>query len=111
MAAVTHRIFDDLSGGNFMKATLHNLDSFYATSLSVRAPNFDFIVGKYADNGLAETKEELSSYFAEYRKRAGAAWVLHRVVGGGQAVFRRYVRKDSPFYELAADAYRRALRT
>jgi hypothetical protein len=111
MAAVTHRVFDDLSGSNFMKTTLHNLDTFYATRFSLHAQNFDFIVGKFADNGRAESRRELDDYFAEYRKRAGADWIVHRLMSGGQTVFRRYVRKESPLYRVARDVYTSVLRS
>jgi len=30
MTAVTYRVFDDLLGSNFMKATLHNVESLYS---------------------------------------------------------------------------------
>jgi hypothetical protein len=104
MTAVTYKVFDDLLGGNFMKATLHNVDSLYS-------PNFNYVVGKYGDNGCAETKTELKAYLAEYRKRCGAVdWVLHHLVGEGGALFRRYVRKESRFYTLAHDVYSRVLR-
>lgn len=102
MTAVTHRVFDDLILGAFMKIIPHNVD-FYQ--------NFGYFVGKYADNGCAETRNELKSYFAEYRKRSGADWILHHLMHDGHTLFRRYVRKDSKFYTLAQDVYRRALRS
>jgi hypothetical protein len=103
MIAVTCSVFDDLLGGNFMKTTLHNVQSLYD-------PNFTYLVAKYADNGCAETKSELKAYLAEYRRRAGADWLLHHLVREGQTLFRRYVRKDSKFYTLGSDIYRTALR-
>jgi hypothetical protein len=104
MVAVTNKVFDDLLGGNFMKTILHNIDSLYS-------PNFNYIVGKFADNGCAETKAEIKAYLAEYRSRCGTAdWVLHHLVSGGGAMFRRYVSKESKFYTLARDAYVKVLR-
>ena len=104
MAAVTHKVFDDLLGGNFMKTVLHNIDSLYS-------PNFNYIVAKFADNGCAETKAEIKAYLAEYRKRCGTVdWVLHHLVSEGGALFRGYVSKESKFYTLARDAYMRVLR-
>ncbi len=102
MTAVSHRVFDDLILGGFMKITLHNVE-FHR--------DFVFFTTKYADNGCAETKDELRSYFAEYRKRCGAAWVLHHLVQDGHTLFRRYAKRDSKFYALARDVYVKALRT
>jgi len=111
MTAVTHKVFDDLTGGNFMKTTLHNLESLY-DSRSLSSPNFNAIVGKWGDNGGAETKSQLKSYLAEYSSRVSRAdWFLHNLMLEGQTRFRRYVRKDSRFYTLAQDVYRRALRS
>jgi L-ascorbate metabolism protein UlaG (beta-lactamase superfamily) len=107
MSAVTHRVFDDLILGGFMKTTPHHKAfqpgmDFYQ--------NFGFVVGKYADNGGAETLNELRSYFAEYRKRSGAEWLLYHFIRGGHTLFRHYVRKDSGFYTLAQNVYTRVLR-
>ena len=105
MTAVTYRVFDDLLGSNFMKATLHNVESLYS-------PNFNFVVGKYGDNGSAETKSEIKTYLAEYRRRCGTDdWVLHHLACEGGALFRRYVKKESRFYILAHDAYSKVLRS
>jgi hypothetical protein len=101
MAALTHRVFDDLVLGGFMRITLHNVD-FHK--------DFVFISGKYADNGGAETKAELKSYFTEYRNRSGADWILHHMVEDGHMLFRRYVSEDSKLYTLARDAYVKVLR-
>ena len=66
--ACKYSIFDDLLIGNFMKTQLHNLSSLYDPVI-----NFNNIVPKYGDNGLAYTKEELISYEKEYAK----LWVLN----------------------------------
>jgi hypothetical protein len=106
MTAVTYKVFDDLTGGNFMKTTLHNLASLYGPDF----PNFNFVVGKIGDNGGAETRMEFKSYLAEYRKRAGADWILHYLARESQTRFRRYVRKESMLYSVAQDVYRKVLR-
>jgi hypothetical protein len=104
MTAVTHKVFDDLLGGNFMQATLHNVDSLYS-------PNFNYVVAKYGDNGGAETKAELKAYLAEYRRRCGTVdWLLHHLTRESGALFRRYVSRESRFYTLARDVYSRVLR-
>jgi hypothetical protein len=110
MTAVTYRVFDDLTGANFMRTTLHNLESLYSPA-SLSSPNFNAVVGKWSDNGGAETKGQLKSYFTEYRSRVSRAdWLIHNFVLEGQTLFRRYVSNESRFYTLAQDVYRRALR-
>lgn len=101
MTAVTHRVFDDLLLGGFMKITLHNADF---------DQDFVFFTGKYADNGCAETKEALRSYFSEYRKRSGIDWIIHHLTNNGHTLFRRYVREDLKLYSVARDAYVKVLR-
>ncbi|GHG86919.1 MBL fold metallo-hydrolase [Comamonas sp. JC664] len=64
MTAVRYQIFDDLLIGNFMKTTLHG--EFGAGRLY---PDFSPYVAKYADNGKARTRNELRTYFADYRRR------------------------------------------
>ncbi|QDE80540.1 MULTISPECIES: MBL fold metallo-hydrolase [Myxococcus] len=64
MSAVRYQVFDDLLIGNFMKTTLHG--DFGAGRLY---PDFSPYVAKYADNGQARTRNELRTYFADYRKR------------------------------------------
>jgi hypothetical protein len=103
MTAVTHRVFDDLVIGGFMRITLHNVESFHEY--------FGFIVGKYADNGYVETRDEIKSYFSEYKKRAGADWIIHHLVRDGHTLFRRYVKKESKFYTLGRNAYVKVLRS
>ncbi len=105
MAAVDYRVFDDLLIGNYMKTTLHNVESLYN-------PNFNFIVAKYGDNGGAETKAEVRAYLEQYRKRSGTVdWVMHQFGREGHTLFRRYVQRDSKFYAMARDVYSKALRT
>ena len=65
-------MFDDLLIGNFMKTTLYGVESLYS-------PNFNFIVAKYGDNGLAGTKEEVRDYLRQYQNRSGFDWFLHQL--------------------------------
>jgi hypothetical protein len=44
MTSIKNEIFDDLLIGNFMKTTLHNMDSLHDG-------DFKYAVTKYADNG------------------------------------------------------------
>jgi hypothetical protein len=104
MTAVTYKIFDDLLGGNFMKATLHNVESLYS-------PNFNFVVGKCGDNGCAETNPEVKAYFGEYRRRCGTVdWLLHHLACEGPSLFRRFIPDESKFYTIARNAYWKVLR-
>ncbi len=64
MSAVQYKIFDDLFIGNFMKTTLHNMRSLYEQ-------DFNFYLTKYADNGGAESADEVRAYLLAYQKRAG----------------------------------------
>ena len=61
--ACKYSIFDDLLIGNFMKTQLHNLNSLYDPII-----NFNEIVPKYGDNGLAYTKADLIKYEKECAK-------------------------------------------
>ena len=53
MSAIQYEIFDDLLIGNFMKTTLHNMESLYEA-------DFNQYLAKYADNGRAETLSEIA---------------------------------------------------
>jgi hypothetical protein len=64
MKSIEYEIFDDLLIGNFMKTTLHNMKSLYEGDLN-------FYITKFADNGRAESIEELEKYFQEYNRRMG----------------------------------------
>jgi uncharacterized protein GlcG (DUF336 family) len=98
MTAVTYNVFDDLLGSNFMKATLHNVESLYS-------PNFNLVVGKYGDNGLAETKAEIKAYLTEYRRRCGTAdWLLYRLTSEGGLVIPPLYKKR---LEILYDGTRR----
>ena len=64
--ACSYNVFDDLLIGNFMKTKLYNLSSLLDPKI-----NFNEIVCKFGDNGLAFTKEQLKLYRKEYAKRMG----------------------------------------
>jgi len=98
MAAVEHRIFDDLLIGNFMRTTLYDGRSLYD-------PDFTLCVAKYGDNAGVETPEQLRAYLAEYRRRAGlelrfAMWIDDRVRG-----LRGRVDPSSRWYRAAKRLY------
>jgi hypothetical protein len=103
MAAVEYRIFDDLLIGNFMRTTLHGVASLY--------PNFSPYVAKYADNGLAQTKAELISYFHHYRDRNLAEYLLPRLESDSESLFRKFVPDNSMIFRPAKRMYWELKRT
>ena len=68
--------------GNFMKTTLHNMRSLYESQ-------FAFSVTKYADNGRAETEEEVRQYLAEYRRRAGRQYIYETFLDYSKSLVNR----------------------
>ncbi len=95
--AVKWQIFDDLLIGNYMRTTLHGLRSLYQ--------DFTPYVAKYADNGLAQTEDELRSYFQTYRERSTAEYFLARFHFKADAVVRRYVDRNSATLKFAKRIY------
>ena len=82
MSAIDMEIFDDLLIGNFMKTTLHNMRSLYESQ-------FAFSLTKYADNGRAETEEEVRQYLAEYRRRAGRQYIYETFLDYSKSLVNR----------------------
>jgi hypothetical protein len=101
MAGIRHEVFDDLLIGNFMRTTLHGTPppSLY--------PDFTPFVGKYADNGLARTPEELRAYFNAYSRRAPFDFLRHRIERRAMTVFRSRFAEGSPLDRAARRGYRR----
>ncbi len=95
ITACKYSIFDDLLIGNFMKTKLFNLESLYD-------PYFDFnsIVCKYGDNGLACSKEELYDYLLEYKKRMGMEYFYDLFASKSKEYFRFFFKnyKSSKYY-------------
>jgi len=69
ITACKYRVFDDLLIGNFMKTKLHNLRHLYEPKA-----NFAFEIAKYADNGMAYSKQDLIKYNKFYAKKMGAEY-------------------------------------
>ena len=90
--ACKYSIFDDLLIGNFMKTQLHNLRSLYDPVI-----NFNNIVPKYGDNGLAYTKEDLIRYEKEYAKRMGIEYFYDLFANQSKNYFKFFFKnyKDS----------------
>jgi hypothetical protein len=103
MKALEWNIFDDLLIGNFMRTTLHG--KWPESRLN---SNITPYVAKYADNGQARTEEELTRYFAEYRRRLGPTrYTRHLVERKALTTIRARLRADSPAAAFATKAYQR----
>jgi len=97
VTAVHYRVFDDLLIGNFMKTTLHGVQGLY--------PDFSPYVAKYADNGGAETKEELREYFHHYRSRDPIGYLFRKLEQESEAIFRKFVPHNSLVHRSAKKLY------
>ena len=103
LKAIDYRIFDDLLIGNFMRTTLHG--NWPASGLAADVTPY---VAKYADNGGAQTNEELDVYFAEYRRRLGTMrYFRHMMERTARRTAQAHLRADSPSLALAARTYQR----
>lgn len=97
MTAIDYHFFDDLLIGNFMKTTLHGVDGLY--------PSFTPWVAKYADNGLAQSKQELNQYFHHYFMISPVDHIVSNLTNSAEQVFRRAVSEDSFFFKSAKRIY------
>jgi hypothetical protein len=99
MTCIDYEIFDDLLIGNFMKTTFHGVESLY--------PDFSPYVCKYADNGGAKSKAQLSEYFLHYFLRAPVASALKKVTTGSEDIVRALVPNNSGLFKSAKQFYYR----
>ena len=97
MTCVNYEIFDDLLLGNYMKTTLHGVESLY--------PNFSPYVAKYADNGGAKSGTELAAYFRHYRARDPVGFLMSRFTTASEQMFRNFVTEDSAAFKVVKRAY------
>ncbi len=97
MTCIQHEIFDDLLIGNFMKTTLHGVDSLY--------PDFSPYVAKYGDNGGAKSAAQLRRYFLHYFLRDPIASALKAVTTGSEQMIRAVLPADSALFRQAKKAY------
>ena len=95
VTACKYNVFDDLLIGNFMKTKLYNLKSLYD-------PNFDFntVICKIGDNGLAYTEEEVNIYLSEYKKRLGIEYFYDLFANKSKNYFKFFLKNyaDSKYY-------------
>jgi len=97
MTAVRNQVFDDLLIGNFMKTTLYGISSLY--------PEFSPFVAKYADNGGAQTLDELSDYHRHYRRRDPVGHYLNWLECSADRLVRATLPEDSAAFSLVKSAY------
>src|SRR5262249_44787619 len=107
MMAIQYEIFDDMLIGNFMKTTLHGKLKDRTPTLY---PYFTPYVTKYADNGRAKSKQELTAYFEEHKKRTEQCGIsdlllLHKFEEPSKNIFRSYISQHSSIYQTAKRAY------
>ena len=103
ITSIKYRIFDDLLIGNFMKTTLHGVSSLYEGGNS--KGNFTCSVAKFADNGLAETEEEVTQYLAEYRLRAGLEFIIGALEDKSRDFLVRFAGKDTKIFDAFKSLY------
>ena len=100
MTAIEYNIFDDMLIANFMKTTLHG-----NWGESRLYPDFTPYVAKYADNGLAKSKEDLEKYMQAYRQRAYLDFFKHQFEKKAEAIYRSYIAESSAVHRVAKRAY------
>lgn len=93
MTAVKYAVFDDLFIGNFMRTTLHGKEAGLI-------PAVNPYLGKWADNGLAETRSDVRAYHREYFKRAPLPYLLGRLEDRAKYAINANVSRDSNAYEF-----------
>jgi len=100
MTSIDYGIFDDLLIGNFMKVIVHG-------KLSARPlyPDFTPYVTKYADNGMAKTKQALTEYFAAYRAKYPLGYLRHRLETKVVQTVRHSLEEDGSLYRAGARSY------
>jgi hypothetical protein len=100
MQTINFEIFDDLLIGNFMKTTLHGLNSLYDKDISL-------IIAKYADNGEAQSIDELEKYTKEYKRRAGREFLYENFLDNSKRIFNRLIssNRGSSVYRASKKIY------
>lgn len=97
MTCIEYEIFDDLLIGNYMRTTLHGVESLY--------PHFTPYVAKYGDNGGAKTKKELIVYFGHYYLRDPWAHSLKKLFNASEMVVRWALGENTRRFQLAKRTY------
>jgi len=97
MTCIDFEIFDDLLIANYMKTTLHGVESLY--------PDFSPYVCKFADNGGVKSEQELARYFHHYVMRDPLGVMMTRFATNTEQLFRRFVSEESAMFRTAKKAY------
>ena len=82
---------------NFMRTTLHGVESLY--------PDFSPYVAKYGDNGGAKSKAELETYFGRYRLRDPVARLVKGLSTASEQVIRKALPEDTAMFRAAKRIY------
>ena len=95
VTACKYNVFDDLLIGNFMKTKLFGLQSLYDPYF-----NFNEIICKIGDNGLAYTEDEIEIYEKEYAKRLGIEYFFDLFASKSKNYFKFLFKNygDSKYY-------------
>jgi hypothetical protein len=93
MTAVGYEVFDDLLIGNFMKTTIHGLESLNT--------GFSPIVPRYADNGRVNTRYQRARYMLDCVMRAPGDMLKYHFWEQSEALFRRLVDPDTAFFRTS----------
>jgi hypothetical protein len=97
MTCIENELFDDLLIGNFMKTTLHGIESLY--------PDFSPYTAKYADNGGAKSRADLSRYFLHYFLRDPLASILKMTSTESAHIVRTVVPENSFLFRHTKRVY------
>ena len=101
MEAIEYEIFDDLLIANFMKTTLHNMESLYDTEFNQK-------LTKYSDNGRVFTEEQLKKYYKFYTKKSGREFIYDKFLDKSKNIVKRFFitnDRSSKFYRFAKSMY------
>ena len=100
MESINHKVFDDLFIGNFMKTTLHNMNSMYQGY-------FNYIIAKWSDNGGINTEEEFEIYLNHYKEKVGQYFLYYNFLDQSKNLFLRFITKDknSSIYKISKKIY------
>lgn len=99
MSAIRFQVFDDMLIGNFMKTTFHGKWDQYQMD-----PHFAPYLTKYADNGLAKKKAEVTAYLKEYEKRS-LDNVIYSYEEKSRAFAAEHFNRDSALYKAGKKLY------
>ena len=90
-------MFDDLLIGNFMRTILHGDAQLY--------PHFSPVVAKYADNGRAQSSEEVRKYMWQYYKRDLVGQLLLKIEENSMNFVRKMLPEQSVAFKSAKSLY------